>query len=49
MKTYHDEQLGAALRELHAPEHRPEFHAELHRLLAAERVARAARSRWSSF
>ena len=50
MRTYHDERLGAALRELHAPEHRPEFHAELHRRLAAERLARPMRRprlRWT--
>ena len=41
MKTVRDDLLGAALRELEAPEHRPSFHAELERLLAAE-VGRAA-------
>ena len=39
-KTYRDHELGAALRELDVPEHRPEFHAELHARLAEERVAR---------
>jgi hypothetical protein len=50
MKTYRDDELGAALRELEAPEHRPEFHAELHRRLAAERVVRPRRRprlRWT--
>jgi hypothetical protein len=50
MRTYRDEQLGAALRELEAPEHRPEFYAELHRRLAAERVVRPrrrSRPRWA--
>jgi hypothetical protein len=43
-----DERLGALLRELDAPEHRPEFHAELRRRLAEERSAarRRARVRW---
>ena len=45
MKTVRDEQLGAVLRELHAPEHRPEFHAELHRRLASTRAVRAPRRR----
>jgi hypothetical protein len=40
MTTVRDQVLGAALRDLEAPEHRPEFYAELHRRLAAERVAR---------
>ena len=35
-----DELLGAALRELETPEHRPEFHAELHRRLASEQAVR---------
>jgi hypothetical protein len=34
-----DEELGAALRELEVPEHRPGFYAELHRQLAEERLA----------
>lgn len=42
MKTVRDERLGAALRELEAPEHSPSFHAELHRRLAEERPARRA-------
>jgi hypothetical protein len=33
MKTYRDEQLGSALRELDVPEHRAGFHAELEGLL----------------
>jgi hypothetical protein len=45
MTIYRDTELGAALRELEAPEHRPEFHAELHRRLAAERTARRPRRR----
>ena len=40
MKTVRDDRLGAALRELEAPEHRPSFHAELERLLAAEAAER---------
>jgi outer membrane lipoprotein-sorting protein len=36
---YRDDELGAALRELDVPEHRPGFEAELHRLLAEERPA----------
>jgi outer membrane lipoprotein-sorting protein len=40
--NYRDDELGAALRELEVPEHRPSFHAELHRRLADERFARAA-------
>ena len=48
---YRDEELGAALRELGAPEHRPGFDAELRRRLAEERrtrlaAARRARRRW---
>jgi ferric-dicitrate binding protein FerR (iron transport regulator) len=42
-KEYRDRPLGAALRELEVPEHRPSFEAELRRRLAAER--RAARTR----
>ena len=34
--TFRDEELGVALRQLEVPEHRPEFHAELRRLLAHE-------------
>lgn len=37
-----DEILGAALRELEVPEHRPGFHARLHHLLAEERRLRLA-------
>jgi hypothetical protein len=40
VRTVRDEQLGAALRRLEAPEHRPSFHAELHKLLAEESAAR---------
>lgn len=40
MKTVRDERLGVVLRELEAPEHRPSFHAELHRRLAEEQPAR---------
>jgi hypothetical protein len=36
---YRDTELGAALSELDAPEHRPEFHRDLRRRLAAERSA----------
>jgi hypothetical protein len=45
---YRDEELGAALRELEVPEHRPGFHAELHRRLAEERrgTADAPRRTW---
>jgi hypothetical protein len=38
---YRDEELGAALRELDVPEHRPGFHAELHRRLAEARLESA--------
>jgi hypothetical protein len=37
--TYRDEELGAALRALEVPEHRPEFERELRRRLAEERLA----------
>jgi hypothetical protein len=50
MTIVRDHELGAALRELTAPEHRPEFHAELHRRLAAEQAARRRgrpRFRWT--
>ena len=40
MKTVRDDRLGAALRQLETPEHRPEFHAELERILAAEAAQR---------
>jgi outer membrane lipoprotein-sorting protein len=40
--TVRDEILGAALRQLEVPEHRPDFHARLHYLLAEERRARRA-------
>ena len=40
MKTVHDDRIGAALRQLDTPEHRPSFHAELERLLAAEAAGR---------
>ena len=45
MTMYRDTELGTALRKLEAPEHRPEFHAERHRRLAAERTARRPRRR----
>lgn len=45
MTRYRDEGLGAALRELETPEHRPEFYADLHRRLAEERTARRAGAR----
>jgi hypothetical protein len=38
--TVRDERLGAALRALDVPEHRPEFHRELRRALAGERRPR---------
>jgi hypothetical protein len=41
-KAYRDTQLGAALRALDVPEHRPDFYPELHRRLAEERTARIA-------
>jgi hypothetical protein len=40
MTTVRDERLGAALRQLDTPEHRPSFHLELERLLAAEAAGR---------
>jgi hypothetical protein len=40
MTTVRDDRLGAALRQLETPEHRPSFHAELERLLAAEAAGR---------
>lgn len=43
--TYRDDELGALLRELELPEHRPEFHAGLHRRLAEERGRRATLAR----
>ncbi|HET7137403.1 MAG TPA: hypothetical protein VFI04_03540 [Gaiellaceae bacterium] len=42
---HRDERLGAALRALDQPEHRPEFHRELRGRLSAER--RASRRRWA--
>jgi hypothetical protein len=41
-ETIRDEVLGAALRALEVPEHRPDFHARLHYRLAEERRARLA-------
>jgi hypothetical protein len=41
--TYRDEELGAALRSLETPEHRPGFDSELQRLLAEEPVPRRLR------
>jgi len=40
-----DELVGALLRQLDVPEHRPEFYAELHYRLAEERRARLAEER----
>ena len=40
-----DELLGALLRQLDVPEHRPEFYAELHYRLAEERTTRLAEER----
>jgi ferric-dicitrate binding protein FerR (iron transport regulator) len=45
VSTLRDERLGAALRALETPEHRPGFYAELHRLLAEEHAARTAEAR----
>jgi len=46
--TTRDDELGALLRELETPEHRPEFHAALRQRLRAERAAatRRTRVRW---
>jgi len=44
-RHYRDEELGAALRELEAPEHGPGFDAALAQRLAEERRARAATRR----
>lgn len=44
-ETIRDEELGALLRELDAPEHRPAFHRELRAALARER-ATVRRRRW---
>jgi hypothetical protein len=44
--TLRDEQLGAALRELEVPEHRPEFFSELERRLVAERSRRRRPTPW---
>lgn len=43
--TYRDEALGAALRALEVPEHRPGFERELRRRLAQDRLAGARASR----
>jgi hypothetical protein len=43
---HRDERLGAALRALDHPEHRPEFHRELRRRLAAERRGARRRFAW---
>ena len=43
--TIRDERLGALLRELEVPEHRPEFYAELHYQLAEERRLRKVQDR----
>jgi hypothetical protein len=45
IRTVRDHGLGAFLRELEVPEHRPEFYAELHYRLAEERRSRAAEER----
>lgn len=45
---YRDETLGAALRELHVPEHRPEFDRELQKLLEREQ-ARSGRRRYRAW
>jgi hypothetical protein len=42
---YRDEELGAALRELEVPSHRPGFHAELHLRLAEARLESAGAPR----
>ena len=42
---YRDTELGAALRALDVPEHRPGFYAELHSLLARERTGRLSDAR----
>jgi hypothetical protein len=42
---YRDETLGAALRALDVPEHRPGFYADLHRRIRDERTARRADAR----
>jgi hypothetical protein len=44
-RTVRDDLLGALLRQLDVPEHRPEFYAELHYRLAEERRVRAAEER----
>jgi hypothetical protein len=40
--THRDEELGAALRELEVPDHRPSFYVDLHHRLAEERLASLA-------
>ena len=40
MTRYRDAELGAAIRALETPEHRPGFYADLHRRLGQERAAR---------
>jgi hypothetical protein len=42
---YRDFELGAALAELHTPEHRPDFHERLQRRIAADRSAAIRRRR----
>ena len=42
MTRHRDAELGAALRSLETPEHRPGFYADLHRRLGQERAARRA-------
>ena len=45
LTTVRDELLGRALQELEAPEHRPDFYAQLHYRLAEERALRLADAR----
>jgi hypothetical protein len=45
VRTVRDDLLGALLRQLDVPEHRPEFYAELHYRLAEERRIRRAEER----
>jgi hypothetical protein len=45
VRTARDDLLGALLRQLDVPEHRPEFYAELHYHLAEERRIRQAEER----
>ena len=45
VRTVRDDLLGALLRQLDVPDHRPEFYAELHYRLAEERRIRQAQER----